>query len=27
VAGVNAQLGAPRFTVNVDFNGGVAFHL
>jgi hypothetical protein len=27
VAGVNAQVGAPRFTVNVDFNGGVAFHL
>jgi hypothetical protein len=27
VAAVNAQVGAPRFTVNVDFNGGVAFHL
>jgi hypothetical protein len=27
VAAVNAQVGAPRFTFNVDFNGGVAFHL
>jgi hypothetical protein len=27
VAAVNTQVGAPKFTFNVDFNGGLAFHL
>lgn len=27
VAAINTQIGAPRFTFNVDFNAGVAFHL
>ena len=27
VGAINTQIGAPKFTFNIDFNAGVAFHL